>query len=267
MPPEPTGLPVELGMNVPMPDTHWRSGLQRTGRFAVVEDLDAVGLAGARALLRSRGLVGLFAQKADDLRRFEVSLTPELPDVQSRSWSLFEKVWDRAGGPDHEPVSGTTSLDRGRFTNLRWVDGSSSSPALTQQARALMQACGVDPPDDDMWSGGPEQGLALWAVDETHGVVATGTVLRVHHPQGPWRDRAQLGTVAVAPDWRGSGLGGSLALRLVLAARSQLPVSGLTAVAGDDNPASQSLLQRLGFVHVQNRVCRVYSLGGVFVTR
>lgn len=247
----------------------WPEGFQRTGRFTVVEDLSAVGCDAVLSLVQTHGLIGLFGLTPDDVVRVEVALQPVAGSVRYRQWALFH----RRLHPDGFAVSGNLR-EGGLFRPnvhpgagaLRYLTAAQSDAAIRAQARELMTLCGVDPPEDAMLEVG-SGGEFQCAVDGAGEVVAAGTILPVHHPRGPWAGHAQLGTLAVRPPWRRTGLALELSERLIAAASAQPSITGLTAVASDDNLASQALLMRLGFTRDLLRQCRMYFQDGVMPTR
>jgi len=251
------------------PDKLWPVGFQRTGRFTVVEDLSAVGCDMVLSLLQTQGLIGLFGLTTDALSQVEMAVQSLGSSVRYRQWALFH----RRLHPDGFAVSGNLR-EGGPFSPnvhpgagaLGYLTAAQSDAAIRAQARDLMTLCGVDPPEDAMLEVG-SGGEFQCAVDGAGEVVATGTVLPVHHPHGPWAGHGQLGTVAVRPDWRRTGLALKLSERLIAAASARPDITGLTAVASDDNPASQALLMRLGFTRDPLRQCRMYFRDGVIPTR
>jgi ribosomal protein S18 acetylase RimI-like enzyme len=247
----------------------WPEGFQRTGRFTVVEDLSAVGCDAVLSLLQTHGLIGLFGLTPDDVVRVEVALQPVAGSVRYRQWALFHRQLH----PDGTAVSGN-SLEGGTSgpvvhplaASLRWLNASQTDAARRAQACELMALCGVDPPEDAMLQAG-SGGEFMCAVDGAGEVVAAGTILPVHHPRGPWAGHAQLGTLAVQPTWRRTGLALEMSERLIAAVSARPDITGLTAVAPDDNPASQALLMRLGFMRDPLRQCRMYFRDGLTPTR
>lgn len=245
----------------------WPEGFQRTGRFTVVEDLCAVGCDRVLSLLQTLGVIGLFGQTTEDLSQVDAAVRAAGGDVRYRQWALFHlKFGSRTGAHGiwaaGQSVGGLTH----HRAALRWLNAGQVDKALRTKARDLMTLCGVDPPDDHLLEE-DSGGEFLCALDSAGEVVATGTVLPVHRPGGPWSGYAQLGTLAVRPDGRRTGLGLELSTRLVIAATMRQDFTGLSAVAADDNPASQGLLMRLGFERDADRHCRIYFRGDAKTTR
>ena len=250
------------------PEGAWPEGFQRTGRFAVVEDLSAVGCDRVLSLLQGRGLVGLFGQTAEELSQVEAAVRAAGGDVRSRQWALFHLRFGSGPGADQTCAEGLRpeGMSHHPLASLRWLNASQVDQALRTQARDLMTLCGVDPPEEYLLEEGSGSEF-LCALDSAGECVSTGTVLPVHRPRGPWSGYAQLGTLAVRPDGRRTGLGLELSRRLIAAAQVRQDIMGLTAVAADDNPASQGLLMRLGFKRDAERHCRIYFRGDAKTTR
>lgn len=250
------------------PEEAWPEGFQRTGRFTVVEDLSAVGCDRVLSLLQARGLVGLFGLTAQELFQVEAAVRAARDDVRSRQWALFHMRFGSGPGADQACAEGLRpeGMSHHPLASLRWLHASQVDKALRTQARDLMTLCGVDPPEEYLLEEGSGSEF-LCALDSAGDCVSTGTILPVHRPGGPWSGYAQLGTLAVRPDGRRTGLGLELSRRLITAAQARQDITGLTAVSADDNPASQGLLMRLGFKRDADRHCRIYFRGGAKTTR
>jgi ribosomal protein S18 acetylase RimI-like enzyme len=250
-------------------DVAWHEGFQRTGRFLVVEDLSTIGCDTVLLLLEIHGLIGLFGLTADELARVDAAFQYVPGGVQFRQWALFHRPLHLEGAPvagNPRQVGPSDPVDPVRSSPRRWLNAAQADAALRARACELMRRCGVDPPEDAMLQE-RAGGEFLCALDAAGEVLATGTVLPVHHPRGLWAGHAQLGTLAVRPDWRRTGLALELSERLMAAASARGDITALTAVASDDNPASQALLARLGFTRDPLRRCRMYFRDGVIPTR
>jgi GNAT superfamily N-acetyltransferase len=88
-----------------------------------------------------------------------------------------------------------------------------------------------------------------------------------YHPDGPLAGTVFLGSVSVAPEHRGLGLGTTATARSLIDSHAAFGWTRALGLAAPDNPASRAMLQRCGLVRDPDRVTVVINVSGAGVTR
>ena len=143
-------------------------------------------------------------------------------------------------------------------SGLRLVRLEPDSPrAWVAQAQTLNNESGVVPCPGWMLRGEDGVSSTILALDEGDRVVGLGCATALPKMSDALADTAHLGSLSVAPVWRGKGLAGLLQAAIIAEAADQHGVRRLIEGVQDSNAASCRMIERSGLRLDQGRSMRL----------
>jgi hypothetical protein len=182
------------------------------------------------------------------------------PEVETPGWDVFlgpaDAVLTRCGALG-------ASLPDG------WRVGSSAAPegAVIAGVQALNAASGVAAMPAWYMRGDIVPQVTTTIHAPSGELAACALVSDRYHPDGPLAGTVFLGSVSVAAEHRGVGLGVAATARALIDSHAAFGWTRALGLAAPDNPASRAMLRRCGLVLDPDRVTVVVNVSGAGVTR
>jgi len=213
-------------------------GLYNAGRFVGVDDPDQLGWDTMRAMLERDGLVGLrMISPQQAARHFALF---ETAGCRIDTWDIFVGKPGDAGSMA-QAIS-AASLPAG-IAIQRPLMGAES--ADTRSVQKFLAANWLAPFPGAMLVDQP-RARTIVLEDENGAITATGHTYFPHNAHSPFSAHAWIGLIAVAPAWRGRGLGRLVVALLVHAAFAGLGARRVYAMVAPTNEASRRMVEGCG---------------------
>lgn len=234
--------------------------LSNGGRILNILDPDAFGWDRVFALADRDRFVGLTRVDRDrTLARLRARYGTQ---AEFPYWSAFEGTPD-VTGPACDRILDGADLPRG------WTCSSTDRPdaATVEASQILNEATGVAPAPAYFLRGDavPSMLTLLHDADGTLVGCASGTMR--YHPDGPLGGWLFAGSVSVAPEHRGRGLGAVLNARLLRDSQARFGWRAVLEQARADNLGSVGMITKCGLTGTPGQVTMLINLTGAFITR